>query len=264
MIKKLKCIWSPSSKTINQMTGKTLVCILNYNLKDQTDILYRLLKLHEKEDFVLAVIDNGSPQEGRSDNTTHQIQQNGYFGGGLNAAFKLILDNPKYDSLLFLNNDLIVHGHSFVKTLRHWMTITRYKVLSPCILQPEESQLYWKTMQNWGHSTPRTVKWVDFQAPLFHRDVIEEIRQFPQELYLGYGHDIMTGITCKNHKWLIGVCDMVPAIHYNSLTLKTGKAPMTQSTHAEKALANMKAYLEKIGQTSTYRTFRKYAEDYQG
>ena len=101
MIKKLQSLWKPSSKTINQMAGKTLVCILNYNLKDQTDILYRLLKLHEKEDFVLAVIDNGSPQEGRSDNTTHQIQQNGYFGGGLNAAFKLILDNPKYDSLLF-------------------------------------------------------------------------------------------------------------------------------------------------------------------
>ncbi len=105
------------------MGGKTLVCILNYNLKDQTDILYRLLKPYESTDYDVAIIDNGSPPDQRS--------------------------------------------------------------------------------------------------------------------------------------------YMVPAIHYNSLTLKTGKAPISMSTHAERALANMEGYFKKIGQEKTLKSFRRFGKTYK-
>jgi len=249
--------------TAHAMGGKTLVCILNYNLKDQTDILYRLLKPYESTDYDVAIIDNGSPPDQRCDTTTYQLEENGYFGGGLNYAFTLMQKNPQYDSLLFLNNDLIVHGQAFVKTLRFWMETTGYKVLSPCIIQPEEGQLYWKQMQNWGKSTPRPVTWIDFQAPMIHRDVIEEIGQFSDDLYLGYGQDVYTGYICDKKGWTIAVCDMVPAIHYNSLTLKTGKAPISMSTYAERALANMEGYFKKIGQEKTLKSFRRFGKTYK-
>jgi hypothetical protein len=85
---------------------KTLAVILHYNTVECTDALYRQLKPYEDADYELIVLDNGSAPTCLSRYTTHRLARNGYFGGGLNAAIAMVLECPRYDSLLFLNSDL--------------------------------------------------------------------------------------------------------------------------------------------------------------
>ena len=108
---------------------KTLAVIYNHNLPDLTDQLFESLEAHRDDSYDLIIIDNGSTPEGKSKYTTHETGQNVYFGGALNLAMQLFLENKEYDSLLSLNNDLILHGGNFVKSLRKAMFEEDYRIL---------------------------------------------------------------------------------------------------------------------------------------
>ena len=87
---------------------KTLAVIYNHNMPEITDSLWESLKPYERNDYDLILIDNGSKPEGKSKYTTHETGQNTYFGGALNIALQFFLQSDEYDSLLSLNNDLIL------------------------------------------------------------------------------------------------------------------------------------------------------------
>ena len=152
---------------------KTLAVIYNHNLPSITDSLWESLYPYCKDDYDMMLIDNGSTPEGKSRHTTHETGQNTYFGGALNIAMQFFLDSD-YDSLLSLNNDLILQGPNFVKTLRDEMFKGDYKIVSPSVLQVN-NQCKWKYMHCWNSKGTRDVKWVDFQAPLLHRDFFYQI-----------------------------------------------------------------------------------------
>jgi len=97
---------------------KTLAVIYNHNFPEITDNLWESLEPHKRDDYDIILIDNGSTPEGKSKYTTHETGQNTYFGGALNIAIQFFLDSGKYDSLLSLNNDLILQGPNFIKTLK--------------------------------------------------------------------------------------------------------------------------------------------------
>lgn len=233
---------------------KTLAIILHYNTKHFTDRLYRQLKPYENQDYDLIILDNGS--ETKPDNPSIRVDQNLMFGGGLNLAFQWILDNPEYDSLLFLNSDLVVHGKNFVKTLR--TELNNYKIISPSIIQPEENQCYWPTMNNWYSKEIRQVPWIDFQCPLIHRDFIEHLKQYDEDLIYGWGNDIYSGYVCEQMGWKVGVLDIVTAVHLGSATIKE-----TNSTNynilAEKG---MYKYFEKINSLHILNQYRNLAKNY--
>ena len=70
---------------------------------------YKILSEKLKDlTYDLILIDNGSKPNGKSKYTTHETGQNTYFGGALNIALQFFLESNKYDSLLSLNNDLIL------------------------------------------------------------------------------------------------------------------------------------------------------------
>jgi hypothetical protein len=129
------------------MKTKTAAIILNHNLPDYTDLLYESLKPYERDDYDLMVFDNGSTPEGRSKYTTYASETNGYFGGGFNAAMEIVLADEKYDSMLFLNNDLTVFGMNFVKSLRESMF---HKSIYPQTLELE----YTHSIENHVVSNP--------------------------------------------------------------------------------------------------------------
>lgn len=233
---------------------KTLAVILHYNTKHLTDCLYRQLKPHENQDYDLVILDNGS--ETKPDSPSIRVEQNLFFGGGLNLAFQWILENPEYDSLIFLNSDLIVHGKDFIKTLRKEMD--GYKIISPSIIQPEENQCYWPTMNNWYSKDIRQVPWVDFQCPLIHRDFIEHVKQYDNNLVYGWGNDVYSGYICAQMGWKIGVLDLVTAVHLGSATIKQTNSS-SYNTLAEKG---MNKYFEKIDLLPILNEYRKIAKNY--
>jgi hypothetical protein len=100
------------------------------------------------------------------------------------------------------------------------MFIENYKILSPAIINAEFDQCHWKQMYNWNYQYVRAVKWIDFQCPMFHIDFIELQHQFPKELILGWGQDVLSGINCEEWDMKIGVIDMCTITHLNSQTIK--------------------------------------------
>lgn len=193
--------------------NKTLVIILHYNSTQYTDALYEMLKPYEKNNYELFVFDNGSDEGKESKYTTHRIEENCYYGGGLDIGFQFFLSNLQYDSLLFLNSDLIIHGYNFVRKLKEQLFSKPDLMLcSACILQPHKDQGYWPQMQCWGSQTIRYVPWVDYQCVMLKREFVEEIKAFGSKY--GWVQDIMSGIVCEKKKWKIGICDWLPVIHF--------------------------------------------------
>ena len=242
--------------------SKTLVAILNHNLPDYTDKLFESLDAYKDDSYDIMVMDNGSTDEGKSKYTTHETGQNCYMGGGFNLMFQYILDNKEYDSLLFMNNDLIIHGYNFVKSLRTELFDNDYTIVSPCIFQPTHDQGFWYSMHNWNSKFTRPVKWVDFMSPLIHRRFIEKIGQFDNSLIYGWGIDMLSGMTCEDNDWKVGVCDWIPALHLVALTTKLGKSDLTFEKYCEIANTRMHQYFKKHGLEDRHKEYMEYSQKY--
>lgn len=195
---------------------KTLTIILNHNLPDLTNWLYYSLKKHQDNTFELLVVDNGSLDEFTPGYAHIKLEENLFWGGALNKAFEMVLSDSAYDSLLFLNNDIEINPAVFVQSLRRELFDNNYAIVSPCIAGKPQP---WRQMQNWSSAQPRIVKWIDNQAPLFHRKIIEKIQQFPEELFMGWGQDMLCYDHCYENNWGIAVCDYISIIHYGKQTL---------------------------------------------
>ncbi len=151
---------------------KTLVAILQYNTFELTDSLYENLKPYEENIYDTVVVDNGSHPDKRSKYTTHALDQNVFYGGGVSVILELFLESPQYDSVIILNNDLHLHGYNYIKTLREEMFKGDFKLISPCVLEPHTGeQTIWKPMRPWHTGTTRVVPYIDYQAPMFSRSI---------------------------------------------------------------------------------------------
>jgi GT2 family glycosyltransferase len=241
--------------------SKTLAVIYNHNLPQMTDKLWEELKPYERDDYDLILIDNGSTDEGKSKYTTHETGQNTYFGGALNIALDFFTMSETYDSLLSLNNDLVLQGNNFVKTLREEMFNNDFKIVSPSVLQVE-NQCKWKYMHCWNSTKVRDVKWVDYQAPLLHRDFIEKVKQFPDELIYGWGQDSLSGIICEKQGWKVGVIDRCPVIHHSAHTYKSGKSDLDLQTYCQNAEQGMFGYMQSNGLMEKFMEYRKLSAEY--
>jgi len=241
--------------------GKTLAVILNHNLPEFTDPLFEELVRYTSDGYDLKVIDNGSQEKYISQYTTIRYERNLFWGGALNKAFGMVLQNQQYDSLLFLNNDLEVNGKIFVKSLRHALFRKRFAIVSPCIAGKAAP---WPQMQNWGSKGTRVVKWIDNQAPLFHRKLIEAIGQFDQALDFGWGQELICHDVCRTHKWKIGVCDHISIIHYKKQTFKKGRL-FSLENQDEEAVGDAVSHedYQKKFRSSWLEYFRKNSLKYE-
>jgi hypothetical protein len=232
-------------------------------MPDITDQLYEALKPYEEDIYDTVIIDNGSKGEGKSKYSTYETEENCYFGGGLNLALQLFKENEQYDSMLSLNNDIIMHGYNFVKEMRRVMFEEDFTILSPCVLQPEKSQCYWDPMHNWGANKVRQVGWVDFQSPLIHRRFLDKMPQFPNELMYGWGQDVLSGVICEQNKWKIGVVDWLPIIHFSAFTYKSEKSNLNVNEYSQKAEKNMFDYFISNNYFNDVLRLREEAKKYK-
>jgi hypothetical protein len=241
---------------------KTLVAILQYNTHELTDSLYNTLKPYEEDIYDLVVIDNGSDKDKISQYATYALEENGYYGGGLNAALGLIINSDQYDSIMVLNNDILCHGKDYVKVLRQEMFDNDFMIVSPCVLEPHTgNQTLWKPMRPWHTGVTRLAPFVDYQAPLLRKEFVEEIYPFSEQLKYGWGQDHLSGIVCKNKNWKVGVCDKVPIIHLISQTIEQN--PETLSNVNSLAEKNMFEYFQKENLFNEFISIRNQSMNYE-
>jgi GT2 family glycosyltransferase len=237
-----------------------LIATLNHNLPQWTDNLVNQLKRDPLfSECELMVVDNGS-KESLAQSTTHQLEENIFFGGGFNVVLDYFLTTD-HDYLYFLNNDLVFHGPSFLTTSLREAKESDAAVYSPTVVNASMEQCHWKQMWNWGQGL-RKVKWVDFQCPLLRRDILEKIQHFPDELIYGWGLDFYTGCISEQEGFNIIISDNNTITHMNSLTFKENKINIGVSEFCQKADQNMNSYFWGSEYNSVYSDLRKYGENY--
>jgi hypothetical protein len=240
---------------------KTLVAILQYNTFELTDSLYETLKPFEEDIYDVAVIDNGSHKDKVSKYTTHALEENVRYGGGVSVILDLFLDSPQYDSVIILNNDLICHGEGYIKTLREEMFKGDFKLISPCMLEPHTgNQTCWKTMRPWNTGATREVPFIDYQAPMFSRELAEKISPLPEQLIYGWGIDCLSAMICEENNWKIGVCDKTPTIHLVSQTINLFPDELSDTNSV--AEVNMFKYFVDINKFDKFKEIRDKAFNY--
>jgi hypothetical protein len=237
-----------------------LIATLNHNLPQWTDNLVNQLKRDPLfDECELMVIDNGS-SEPLAQSTTHKLEQNIFFGGGLNAALEYFLET-NHDYLYFLNNDLVFHGPSFLTTSLKEAKESDAAVYSPTVINASMEQCHWKQMWNWGQGL-RRVKWIDFQCPLLRRDILEKIQHFPDELIYGWGLDFYAGCISEEDHYHTVVSDNNTITHMNSLTFKENKINIGVNEFCQNAERNMNEYFRNSHYSSLYYDLRQYGQNY--
>jgi GT2 family glycosyltransferase len=237
-----------------------LIATLNHNLPLWTDNLVRQLqKDPEFSKSELMVVDNGSKLS-MSKYTTHSLDRNVFFGGGFNVVLEYFLSSD-HDYLYFLNNDLVFHGPSFISTSLKQIYDANASVYSPSIINASIDQCHWKQMWNWGKGI-REVKWIDFQAPLLRRDILERIVRFPDQLVYGWGLDFYTGCIAETDGFKTVVSDTNTICHMNSLTFKENKIDIGVDEFCRQAEHNMRAHFFNSEYKDLYQQLRTYGETY--
>jgi hypothetical protein len=238
-----------------------LIATLNHNLPELTDNLITQLKRDPLFDKCeLMVVDNGS-KENLAKSTTHQLEENIFFGGGFNVVLDYFL-TTNHDYLYFLNNDLIFHGFSFLTKSLKEAKESNAGVYSPSIINANTNQCHWKQMWNWEKGL-RQVKWIDFQCPLIRRDVLEIIKQYPQELIYGWGLDFYTGIITENNKINTIISDNNVICHLGSQTFKQNKINIGVDEFCKQAEGNMNNFFLNSDYKDQYTELRTYGENYK-
>ena len=237
-----------------------LIATLNHNLPNWTDNLVNQLSRDPLfNECELMVIDNGST-EPLAKTTTHQLDQNIFFGGGMNAALEYFL-TTNHDYMYFLNNDLVFHGPRFLSQSLSEAKQSNAAVYSPSVINASIDQCRWKQMWNWGVGL-RDVKWIDFQSPLLRRDILEEIKHFPDELIYGWGLDFYTGVIGEKIGVKTVVSDTNTITHMNSLTFKENKVNIGVNEFCQRAEVNLYNYFSNSPYKETYFNLRTYGETY--
>jgi GT2 family glycosyltransferase len=237
-----------------------LIVTLNHNLPNWTDNLVNQLSRDPLfNECELMVIDNGST-EPLPKSTTHKLDQNIFFGGGMNAALEYFL-TTNHDYMYFLNNDLVFHGPRFLSQSLSEAKQSDAAVYSPSVINASIDQCRWKQMWNWGVGL-RDVKWIDFQSPLLRRDILEEIKQFPNELIYGWGLDFYTGVIGEKIGVKTVVSDNNTIAHMNSLTFKENKVNIGVNEFCQRAEENLYNYFSNSQYKEIYFNLRTYGETY--
>jgi hypothetical protein len=237
-----------------------LLVTLNHNLPELTDNLVNQLKRdHLISECEIMVIDNGS-SEPLAKSTTHRLEYNIFFGGGLNSAIEYFLSTT-HDYMYFLNNDLIFHGTNFISTSYHEAKTSDAALYSPSIINASIDQCHWKQMWCYNKGL-RPVKWIDFQAPLFRRDLLEIIKEYPMELLYGWGNDLYTGCITEKYNLKTIVSDTNVICHLNSQTFKQNKINIGIEEYCRGAEKNMFDYFNNSEYREQFYELRTYGEKY--
>ena len=140
-------------------------------------------------------------------------------------------------------------------------------MMAPAVINASVDQCFWKQMHNWYTDGVRYVEWIDFQAPLLRRDIVEIIREYDEILLYGWGQDIEAGMVADDHGLKVGVADNICITHLNSQTLRKGVVdlegnPLSSEEYCRRAEHGMFEFMKKTGRLEKFTNFRNRAANY--
>jgi GT2 family glycosyltransferase len=239
-----------------------LIATLNYNQPELTDNLVKQLRTgNDLTQHELMIVDNGSTKE-LAKSTTHRLEENVFFGGGLNMILEYFL-STNHEYFVLFNNDLIFHGPRLIDNMLREAKDNDLALYSPSITNTGADQCFWKQMWNWGTMSVRQVPFIDFMCLVMRRDLAEYITRYPDELFLGWGPDFYTGIKAQEGGFNVGVSDNITLSHLVSQTFKTGAIDIKESDFCAQADGNMHNFFLNSNYKDKFIEFRHLGSTYE-
>jgi hypothetical protein len=150
---------------------------------------------------------------------------------------------------------------TYMSKIREEMFKGDFKLISPCVLEPHTGeQTIWKPMRPWHTGTTRVVPYIDYQAPMFSRELAEKLYPIPDKLIYGWGIDCLSAMVCNDNNWKIGVCDKTPTIHLVSQTINLFPDELSDTNSV--AEVNMFKYFVDINKFDKFKEIRDKAFNY--
>ena len=97
---------------------------------------------------------------------------------------------------------------------------------------------------------------------MIRRDILETIKQYPEQLIYGWGIDFYSGCIAETNGMKTIVSDNNTITHMNSLTFKENKINIGIDEFCRNAETNMNMYFLNSEFNSLYSDMRRYGETY--
>ena len=243
--------------------------ILNRNLPEVTDKLYRHIKKYDGDHTDIFVIEAGSDKENLSDHTTWyadwpEAKRDGLrYARGMNYGLSMLFKEKKfykYDAFFLLTNDTELEKKSTIKVLIDIFEIhKRLGILSPCsrrwgeksLLKGENKTKYFWFIHNNSYFLRR-----DFVDIIINKDVPDHINfLFDGNNFRGYCSESELIAKAYANDWAAGITSKVWSSENESYLLNKSSQIKTESYKENLKLyvqEGKKWMLNKYGYTSKW------------
>ena len=228
--------------------------ILNRNLPEVTDKLYRHIKKYDGDHTDIFVIEAGSDKENLSDHTTWyadwpEAKRDGLrYSRGMNYGLSMLFKEKKfykYDAFFLLTNDTELEKKSTIKVLIDIFEIhKRLGILSPCsrrwgeksLLKGENKTKYFWFIHNNSYFLRR-----DFVDIIINKDVPDHINfLFDGNNFRGYCSESELIAKAYANDWAAGITSKVWSSENESYLLNKSSQIKTESYKE-----NLKLYVQE-------------------
>lgn len=234
--------------------------IVNYNMPERADALYKQLEKNSKWPLDIYLIDNGSDLKEPAENTNIHIPKNVQTCQGWLHGLQTVKDGrKKYFAYMFLitstnfvdNTDCVTPMATFLMKNKNAVGI------HPALTK--ESSTYWKHLIRRGGDQPRETWMIDNIASMYRSSWFDSIGWFDPEMIYAWGIDLETCYLARKEKRTLWIDERVKVTKITNIGYKMKRMNMTATDRVTLADKNMREVLRgKYG--SNY--WEKMTKDY--
>lgn len=158
--------------------------VLDIFIKPQTilmvDMIYTIILDHEKSrSFTDDLVNNieGNPYE---------VINSSELDTSFTQSFNIGIENgrkTKYDHIMICNNDISLNSDDLAQL--NYLLEDKIGIYSPTVNSPHQ-----KVMSKIGQQSIRNVYWIEFIAPIFHQEVLNNVGLLDSNMSYGWGVEL--------------------------------------------------------------------------
>jgi len=184
---------------LKPQSQKVAIFIVNYNMPERADNLYKYLRSHVKYPIDIYLIDNGSDLTNPSQYTNVWIEKNIQTTGGWLKGLK-ISDRKlyRYFAYMFLitSTEFVKESKDPISSMIKCLQTNKNAVgVHPSLTQ--DSTTYWEHLKNRKQKGFRKTWFIDNIASLYKADWFNSIGRFDKDLIYAHGIDLETGYIAR-------------------------------------------------------------------
>lgn len=225
---------------------KVAIFIVNYNMPERAEALYKNVKENSRWPIDIYLIDNGSDIKNIAKGTNVFIKRNVQTCRGWLEGLKAAqISNKQYFAYMFLITSANFISDEDPITPMVEFLIKNKKAVGIHPALTKESTTNWKHLITREGGSPRQTWMIDNIASLYRADWFDSIGWFDKELIYAWGIDLETCYLARKQGRTIWVDERVQVTKITNIAYKMKRMNMSADQRSKLAGQNMKDILSK-------------------